>query len=162
MPEHTWIINASPLILLGKINQLNLLKQLNPHLMVPEAVFRELDAGNTDLSKKRTLVWAQDLVLEDIPVPDSILKWDIGAGESQVLAQALVIKNSRAILDDGYARAAAQSHGIDQLGTLGVILRAKQAGFVDAAKPILEQLIANGSWLSEKLVREALRRVNEG
>ena len=28
MTEQTWVINASPLILLGKINQLNLVEQL--------------------------------------------------------------------------------------------------------------------------------------
>ena len=68
---------------------------------------------------------------------------------------------SKAILDDGEARAAAQAHQIPLVGTLGIILRAKQSGLVAEAKPLIEQLLANGSYLSDSLVREALRKVGE-
>jgi predicted nucleic acid-binding protein len=40
-----WIINASPLILLGKIGRLDILEQLNPAYTIPLAVAEELDAG---------------------------------------------------------------------------------------------------------------------
>ena len=44
------------------------------------------------------------------------------------------------ILDDGLARDIARAHRLPLKGTLGVLLDAKQAGFVQAVKPILNHL----------------------
>lgn len=161
MTEQTWVINASPLILLGKINQLELVERLASRLIVPQSVTDEIAAGAQDRSIQSTLNWAQRHIHPDMAVPVSILKWDIGAGESQVLAQCMRHNGSKAVLDDGEARAAAQAHQIPLVGTLGIILRAKQSGLVAEAKPLIEQLLANGSYLSDSLVREALRKVGE-
>lgn len=161
MIEQTWVINASPLILLGKIDQLQLVEQLASRLIVPQSVFDEIASGEQDRLTQSTLNWAQNHTQADIAIPVSILNWDIGAGESQVLAYCLLINGSKAVLDDGEARAAAQSHRIRLLGTLGIILRAKQSGLIAAAKPLIEQLLANGSYLSNSLVRAALSKVGE-
>jgi len=40
-----WVLNASPVILLGKIGRLNLLESLAPKAVVPNAVFLEIQAG---------------------------------------------------------------------------------------------------------------------
>jgi predicted nucleic acid-binding protein len=161
MTEQIWVINASPLILLGKINQLELAEKLATGLIVPQAVFDEIATGGQDPFIQTTLNWAQRYIKPNIAVPVSILNWDIGAGESQVLAHCLLISGSKAVLDDGEARAAAQSHRIRLLGTLGIILRAKQSGLIPAAKPVVERLLAHGSYLSESLVRDALGKVGE-
>lgn len=41
----TWIVNASPLILLGKIGRLDLLEALAPTFIVPTAVASEILDG---------------------------------------------------------------------------------------------------------------------
>lgn len=161
MTEQTWVINASPLILLGKINQLELAERLASRLIVPKSVFDEIATGEQDRLTQSTLNWAQRHTQPDVAIPVSILNWDIGVGESQVLAHCVLINGSKAVLDDGEARAAAQSHRIPLLGTLGIILRAKGSGLIAAARPLIEQLLANGSYLSSSLVREALRKVGE-
>jgi hypothetical protein len=51
----TWIVNASPLILLGKINRLELLAALAPSFVIPAAVLSEILAG-PDLDPARTWV----------------------------------------------------------------------------------------------------------
>ncbi len=98
--------------------------------------------------------------MSDIAVPDSILGWDLGAGESQVLAHCLA-SGHLAVLDDGEARAAAKVHAVPLVGTLGVILRARRAGLVPAARPLVEALLDFGSYLAADLVREALAKVGE-
>ena len=45
MPK-TWVIDASPLILLSRIERLDLLISLSTDLVVPLAVVEELDAGS--------------------------------------------------------------------------------------------------------------------
>ncbi len=78
------------------------------------------------------LIWAQSRRVSDVVVPSSILGWDLGDGESQVLAHCL-LGGHLAVLDDGEARAAAKVHAVPLVGTLGVILRARRAGLVPAA-----------------------------
>lgn len=156
-----WVINASPLILLGKLGRTDLLENLARRVIVPQAVFREVAAGTADDAAMETaLVWANSRVLDDILVPPSISGWDIGAGESQVLAHCLV-GSYRAVLDDGEARAAAKVHSVPLVGSLGVILRARKAGLIPAARPLVEQLIECGSYFAADLVRQALHRVGE-
>ncbi len=38
----TWVINASPLILLGKMHRLDLLERLAAEVIVPQTVFNDL------------------------------------------------------------------------------------------------------------------------
>lgn len=156
-----WVLNASPLILLGKIGQLHLLEALVPQVVVPAAVVEELTAGaDRDPEGSSTAAWAQARSVQDIPVPQSIAGWDLGAGESQVLAHCLR-DSQRAVLDDAEARAAARVHGVRLIGTLGVILRARRANLIPAARPVIERLQERGAFLSDDLVRRALSKVGE-
>lgn len=161
MTDEVWIINASPLILLGKLERTDLLEKLAQQVIVPQAVFREVVAGAAgDAAMEAALGWAAPRVLDDIVVPPTISAWDLGAGESQVLAHCLA-GGHRAVLDDGEARAAAKVHSVLLVGSLGVILRARKAGLIPAARPLVEQLIESGSYLSADLVRQALHKVDE-
>ena len=67
----------------------------------------------------------------------------------------------RAVLDDGEARAAAKAHSVLLVGSLGIILRARKAGLIPAARPLVEKLIESGSYLAADLVRQALHKVGE-
>lgn len=58
-------------------------------------------------------------------------------------------------------RAAAKVHSVPLVGSLGVILRARKAGLIPAARPLVEQLIESGSCLAADLVRQALHKVGE-
>jgi predicted nucleic acid-binding protein len=90
----------------------------------------------------------------------TILAWDLGAGESQVIAHCLE-KGRRAVLDDGNARACALSHSIPIIGTLGIVLRAKKQGLIPAARPVIEQVRTAGSFLDDELVEQALAQIGE-
>lgn len=160
MTNTTWVINASPLILLGKLGRVDLLEGLAARIWVPDAVFREVAAGTDSPGSSTSLIWAQSRRVSDVPVPASISGWDLGAGESQVLAHCLV-GGHLAVLDDGEARAAARVLSVPLVGTLGVILRARRAGLVSAVKPLVERLLESGSYLAPDLVRQALAKVGE-
>lgn len=128
MSDEVWVVNASPLILLGKLGRTDLLEHLAQQLIVPQAVIEEVAAGSAgDPAMGAALAWARPFVRDDIPVPASIVGWDLGAGESQVLAYCIA-GGHRAVLDDGEARAAAKVHSVPLVGSLGIILRARMAG----------------------------------
>lgn len=160
MNTPVWVINASPLILLGKLGRTDLLEGLAQEVWVPDAVYDEVAAGLAEAGAAGSLLWAQDRRVRDVAVPSSILGWDLGAGESQVLAHCM-LAGHMAVLDDGEARAAAKVHELPLVGTLGVILRARQAGLIPAARPLVERLLESGSYLASDLVRQALAKVGE-
>ena len=89
--QRTWVVNASPLILLGKIGQLSLLPALAERVMVPRAVADEIAAGPPD---DAALLWLHSSGREwigDASILDPrIMTWDLGAGETAVISQALV------------------------------------------------------------------------
>jgi predicted nucleic acid-binding protein len=156
-----WVVNASPLIVLGKIGRLDLLEVLTASIAVPHSVISEISAGTgADPATTATPRWARIRAVSDVPLSSSVDHWDLGAGESQVLSRCLA-NDCVAVLDDGTARACAQSLGIPLIGTLGIILRARKLGFIPAARPLVEQVLAVGSRLSPGLVDMALRQVGE-
>jgi len=62
-----------------------------------------------------------------------------------------------AILDDRDARRAAKTMGLNVLGTLGVIIRARAEGRITSASPLLKALQRQGLRLDNGLVAKALR-----
>lgn len=161
MSDKRWVVNASPLILLGKIQRLDLLEGLAPVLAVPESVILEVEAGaNQDTAAHQASNWARDRKVPDIALPLWVANWDLGAGESQVIAHSLLVP-SVAVLDDGEARSCAQSRDIPLIGTLGIVLRARKQGLIPAARPLIEQIAAAGSFLHRSLIESALAQVGE-
>lgn len=159
--SEAWVINASPLILLARVDRLDLIERLAPAVLVPDAVVVEVKAGqHKDPSSLRALEWVQSRRTDDVPLINSLERWDLGAGESQVIAYCSG-RPRWAVLDDQAARRCAAAHGVSVIGTLGIVLRAKVTGEIELARPIVEALIAAGMFLDEDLVADVLARVGE-
>jgi predicted nucleic acid-binding protein len=118
-----WIVNASPLILLGKINRLDLLSALAPGLAIPESVAREVRAGPDSDPAKLWLQHDADPVVPDSAITTDLLAWDLGAGETAVIALAPAKHEAICVLDDLAARKCAAVYGLQVIGTLGILLR---------------------------------------
>jgi predicted nucleic acid-binding protein len=156
------VVNASPLILLSRGKHLNLLHHFAERILLPEPVAREIEAkGPEDVTVLaiRNTSWIE--IVPPLPIPQSILLWGLGNGESAVLAFACANPGMEAVLDDLPARKCAAGLDIPVRGTLGIVLAAKQRGFIPQARPILEDLLANGFYLSQLILRNALKRVGE-
>ena len=160
--SRVWVVNASPLILLGKIGRVALLGELSDELIVPEVVTREVGAkpeGERIISEIASLPGAR--FESEIATSSEIAEWNLGRGESQVLALAGTYLRSRAVLDDLEARRCAQSLGLPLIGTLGVVLRAKRQGVIERARPVIEHLRSVGLYASDSLVEQALVHLGE-
>ncbi len=88
------------------------------------------------------------------------LRLVIDAGEAEAIA-LVSEKSCLLISDDKQARAAAKSLGVTVIGTIGVLVKAKQSGIIMEIKPILESLELNNFYVSRALREEALRLVGE-
>lgn len=157
-----WVANASPLILLGKVGQLGLLAELADEVVIPEMVAREVSAKPDGKQAIDELSRTSGVRLEpDRLVSKVIEAWDLGPGESQVLAVSDGGPGARAVLDDLEARRCAASIDVPVIGTLGVVLRAKRKGIVPAARPVLQRLRHEGLYVSTDLLEKALEHLDE-
>ena len=160
--DRVLVVNASPLIFLARIDRLDLLVSLAKLLVVPEAVIREIQAGSDrDGTADQLKALPSIFRVDDRPLPERIRLWDLGAGESQVLAHGLERPGSEVVLDDLAARRCARSLDLPMIGTLGVVILCRRRGVISAARPVIEALVAAGLRLKSALMDGALAKVGE-
>jgi predicted nucleic acid-binding protein len=93
-----FIADSSPLILLARISQIDLLSALAGKVLIPESVLHELRAGSHRDGAASVVEKAPGLeVVPDLQVPPAVQAWDLDPGESQVLAHALTHPGSWAV-----------------------------------------------------------------
>jgi len=132
MAHRRWVVNASPLILLGKTGHLGLLGVLTDEVVVPRAVADEVGAKPDGGAALQEIIAASSFaIVENEEATLEILSWDLGAGETQVLAHALTHKTERVVIDDLEARRCAKAMRLGIVGTLGIVGRAKAMGLID-------------------------------
>lgn len=154
------IINASPLIVLFKSKQSELLPQLFTEILVPEAVWKEITAKNDEAARQLTEVsWAKSIA--GIIIHNEIANWDLGKGESEVLSFSFNQRDYVAVVDDRAAKKCAQSFDIITLGTGGILLLAKRRGLISDVSSRLQDLQNAGLWLSDSIINLLKQQANE-
>jgi predicted nucleic acid-binding protein len=156
------VVNASPLIFLSRAGLINLLQLVSSEVIVPEAVAIEIEVrGESDPTAQALAKTSWLVVTQTPPIPPQIQAWDLGPGESAVLAWAHTHVGSEAIIDDLAGRRCAAAFNIPVRGTLGLVLIAKQRGHISSARQLLYQLRQAGMYLSDQVLKEALAKVGE-
>ncbi len=161
MSKKIAVINASPLIFLSRSRHLDLLKVFAEDVWVPEAVATEIQQRGPEDITARALAETEWLTVKPAKtIPIAIAEWRLGAGESAVLALAAE-HQVEAIIDDLAGRKCAASLDIPVRGTLGIVLAAKHRGHIPKARPVIEDMMQAGLYLSRQVLEQALRRVDE-
>jgi predicted nucleic acid-binding protein len=156
-----WVVNASPVIALARVNKLGLLRDLCRELLVPLPVAAEVLAGAPSDPARQAIQrgWGTPVAAER--VPPELIEWGLGPGETAVLAVALERRPATAVLDDAAARACANALRVPVIGTLGVVVRARKQGLIPSAADLLTALRAAGLYLDDDVVKAALETVGE-
>ena len=156
------MVNASPLIHMTRAGHAELLRIVGDRITVPQPVADEIRAtGQDDVTARSVdlLLW-----LEVVPapeVPPAVAAWDLGPGESSVIAWALAHPGSLATIDDLQGRRCALSLHVPLIGTLGLVLLAKRKGAISRARAVAEELVSHGMYLSPNVLDAALALVGE-
>lgn len=160
--DNTAIVNASPLIFMSRGRQIHLLHHFADRILVPQPVAEEIRRkGISDITFQTLENTSWIDIVPAPPVPESILEWGLGPGESAVLTLAYGYPEREAIIDDLAGRKCAAFHGIPVRGTLGLVLVAKRRGLIPKARPVMEILLREGLYLSSEVLNRALKRVGE-
>ena len=162
MPEATAIADSGPLICLARIGRIELLPRLFSKIFVPPEVWNEVTVrgqshpGAYEVSQATWFtIQAPD---SQLVRPLSIL---VDAGEAEAIALAQTTPDCIILLDDSRARKIAERLNIKQIGTIGLLLRAKRSGLIEKIRPHIDALVENGIYIRQELVDAVLDDAGE-
>lgn len=159
------VADSSVLIGLSSIGQLHLLKVLlNEEILIPSAVWSEVveqGGGRPGANQIKSSAWISVRKVNDSDLL-RLLKKDLDAGESEAIALAKEIKAKLILLDERDARRIAQSLSLKTLGTVGVLIKAKQTGTIESLQEKLDALRDQAKFrISDSIYAIALESVGE-
>lgn len=155
------VSDTTPIISLLKIAKLELLKHIYSEIFIPVSVFEEIEAGRNrkhyrDISQ---LNWIRIEEIKDKRAGKYFL--DLHTGEAEAIILASEISADLIIMDEKLGRYYAKHADLKVTGTLGVLAKAKELGFIKEIKPLVKELIEKDFWISEKTLEAFLILVGE-
>lgn len=157
------IVNTTPLLSLGNIEKLNILRQMYGKIIIPKSVYEEVMEKQDTASQVLTAAmdWIEVKSIEN-RADYAMYRSRLHSGEIEVMILAQQVPRADlVILDDMAARKTANYLGIPLTGTIGVLIKAKQRGIITAVMPILEELEANGFFISNKVKQMIITKTGE-
>lgn len=142
-------VDTSTLIILSKINQLELLRLLYGNVYITLEVKLEFRLPIPD--------W----IIEKYPDYDSDFNFGIGKGETSILNFAIRNNNSFLIIDELKARKVASNLNLKFTGAIGILIIAKRHGYIHEIKPILDSIMKTNFRISKELYIQILKKSNE-
>ncbi len=146
------IADTSVLIALTNINELEILQKVYKTIAITPEVLNEF--GET-IPK-----WIKVEEVKDRKKID-ILKLELDKGEASSLALAIEKNNCLLIIDERKGRKIAKRIGLNIIGLLGVLIKAKEQNIFSEIKPILEKLEKVDFRISQELKSRILKRIAE-
>lgn len=157
------ISNATPLIAFAKINQLSLLRQIVGNLTIPDAVAQEISdytqnkTGFIDLEQE-TWINIQTITAKE---QLALLLPSLDRGEAEVITLALEEKAKLVLIDELTGRKVAESLNLNVSGSVGILIKAKQLGEIEAVKPFLDAMLKQGIYFSQRFIDAVLQLMGE-
>jgi predicted nucleic acid-binding protein len=158
------VSNTTPLIGLAVVGQFDLLQNLFGQITIPEAVFaeavlfgREEGGAKQEVSQAE---WIQVVAVQDQLAVEVLLD-ELDRGEAETIVLARELGADWVLMDEKKGRRKLSEMNQKKVGTVGLLLKGKQAGFLLEIKPHLEVRRRQGFSLSQAVVESALQQANE-
>lgn len=158
------VSNSTPLIGLASIGRFKLLNDFFGEIIIAEAVYdetvihgREKGGAKKEVASAK---WVQVQKVKDrLAVEVMLEEMDLGEAETIVLARE--ISANYVLMDERKGRRMLERLSIPKIGTIGILLRAKQEGVIEALRPELEKLRQYGFSLDPFLFDEVVKQAGE-
>ena len=160
------VSNTSPILALSAIGHLEFLKAQFGEVLIPEAVQAELKAetdfrGAINVRQAFKDGWLKVQSIENSHLAQA-LAMELDNGEAEAIALALDTEHNTILLDKADGRAKARARGLQPIGVLGILLRAKKDGEIDSLKTNIASLRSEvGFFITDELERNILDQVGE-
>ena len=155
------IVNSTPLIVLGNIGYLWILKEMYGKIIIPRAVYDEVTVHNdvaSNLLKSERWIKVDDSV---VGADRKMYRARLHAGEVEVMILAQEQAADMVIIDDNEAKKTAKYLGLNVTGTLGVLMTARKKDMISSLEEVLEKLENVGFYIGDELKENILRHVGE-
>ena len=154
------VADSSALVALSVCSSLTLLDQLFKEVIVPEAVF--LEVVKSEKPEAKILENYLREKVHKVNMHDFIyLDGNADAGETEAMLLYKQELADKLLIDDRRGRKIAKINGINTIGSLGILLSAKQAGLLLKIKPKVEIIEASRIYLAPSLVKVVLELADE-
>ena len=148
----TIISDTSCFIVLSKIGQLALLQQIFGNIVTTPEIAAEFGEALPE--------WVEIISVKD-EHKQHLLEIQVDKGEASAMALALETENTMLIIDDYKARKLAKQLNINYIGTVKILILAKQRGIIPEIKPLLKKIKTTNFRISVELELQALLEANE-
>ena len=145
------VSDTSCLILFYKIGEFDLLKKVFGKIHITKTVQKEFNQPIPD--------WIEVVELTT-GLQKGLLSY-LDKGEATAISLAAEHKHSLLIIDEIKGRNVAKEMGISVTGSLGVLIAAKKKGHIRSVKPLIEKIQKTNFRISEALIEQVLKKVNE-
>jgi predicted nucleic acid-binding protein len=153
------VINTGPLIAIARAGVVDELGKLNIEFISPLEVQQELIRGRAMGHRIIDIPWVRWTKLKQPPSPIVVASLD--EGEAAVLQLALDEGVRVVCIDERKGRRQAMAVGLTVTGTLGLLIKAKTNGALDAVRPCIERMTQQGIYFDPQLVRRVLTELGE-
>lgn len=158
------VADSGPLIALARLDLLALPARLFGELLVTATVWHEVtcEPRAADQAALSAALAGGLLRIESDPLqmPSALVDVRLDDGERFALALAL-LRGAVVLVDERRGRACAVDLGLQVLGTLGLLVRAREQGLVERVRPLAEALLVSGYYLARPLVDRTLAAIGE-
>jgi predicted nucleic acid-binding protein len=145
------ISDTSCLILYDKIGRFNILHATFEQVVVTQEVAAEYGTLPD---------WIEVKSLKNRDLYDG-LKLELGKGEASSIAFAVENENTLLIIDERKGRKRAEEFGLSIIGSLGVLLKAKEKGVIPNLLEILKEIDKTDFRISESIKEKLLGEAGE-
>jgi predicted nucleic acid-binding protein len=156
------VCNSGPLIALGILGNLDVLKSLFDEVLIPDAVQKEIAQGGLKFSGLEDFQRARWIRVAAPKQKDELLSALLDAGEAAVIALAREQGVRLVSIDERKARKVARDvYGLQPVGTARILVEAKKKKLLPEIAAPLKKLRQEGYWIHEDIVSAALREAGE-
>jgi predicted nucleic acid-binding protein len=154
------VADSSALLALASCEGLSLLDSLFEDVRVPSAVFAECTVAERPYSGELRLYLEGRVDSVDLSAY-VIAAIGLGSGELEAMALYKHLGANRLLLDDERARRVARVNHIEVVGSVGVLLLAKDRSLIATVRPRLDSMESAGIYLSKAIYQAALEFAGE-
>jgi predicted nucleic acid-binding protein len=154
------VSNASPLIILGRIDRLDLLPALFGAVQVSSEVYEEVVLAGAGRPAAAAIKAAKWIEIHPALSHADLAAWrsqaSLGSGELATIALAKALAADWVILDERAARQLATNHQLNVIGCVGILELAYRRKLVPDLRATYAQMLTEGVYIAPAILNLSL------
>ncbi len=153
------IADTGPIISLAIIDKLHLLSELFDFVYIPKGVWIELTRNHLREDYSKIVAFFSNKIKNIDSFNNLVFVMDYGESEAIILYKEL--DANFLLIDDKKARSIAETLNVNCIGTIGLLVVAKEKGMLNEIRPLFKKWINSERFYSIKLLNKVLEKYGE-